>query len=265
MEYIYHLPIWQSLYAWITLYLSFTIIGFGVFLKITKGKINEDSNEMVLTTFNLAGVIFSLIVTFVWVSLWTTWQEVDANVGREADILATMYSQTHHMPEPYKLNVRKAIKGYTYSVITDEWPAMKKGQQSPKTQQAFMSLRQQVHLLYDLPSDDRYFYEIYFPLYRDLTDLRRMRLHDTKEDLPKSTWYVLFAFSFVTIISSFFYKMDDLRIQFTMKIIIAIMFAMSMFICYDLDKPFVGDSAISNETLQVLYDAQFNISDVDLK
>ena len=59
--------------------------------------------------------------------------------------------------------------------------------------------------------------------------------------------------------------MDDLRIQFTMKIIIAIMFAMSMFICYDLDKPFVGDSAISNETLQVLYDAQFNISDVDLK
>ena len=265
MEFFYKSDIWLNLSTWIILSVSFTFIGFAIFLKLTKGKLSEDSNEMVLTTFNLAGVIFSLIVTFVWVSLWTTWQTVDTNVGREADILATMYSQTHHMQEPYKANMRKSIKEYTYSVIHDEWPAMKKGNSSDKTLQAFMGLREHVHTMYDMPHDERYFYEIYFPLYRELTDLRRMRLHDTKKDLPASTWYVLFLFSFLTIISSFFYKMENLKIQFTMKLIIAVMFAMSMFICYDLDRPFRGDSAITSDALQVLYDAQFNISDVQLQ
>jgi len=254
--------IWDGLYSWIILYVSFSLIGLWLFMKLAKDKINESTNEIVVITFNIAGVLFSLLLTFVVVSVWDDWEEMNTEIARESNELANIYSQTYHLPESHKKPIQKVIRAYTHSLVVDEWPAMSEGMKSKISQDYFIQLRNQVHHLYTLKDDDKYLYSAIFPIYIKLSDLRRNRLHHSSDGLPMMVWYLLFTGSFVTILISFFYKAKSLKIQYLMNFLMALMFSIGMYICYDLHKPFVGDSRISSDPFKILLDEQFPLSDI---
>lgn len=256
--------IWDHLYSWVFLYVSFSILGLNFFLRITKNKSSESNNELVINTLNISGVLFSLFITFVVVTVWNNWEKMDAQIATEANTISNMYSQTHHLPESKRAPLRLAIKNYTNSLIVDEWPSMAKDEPSKVTQDAFMRLRAEIHGLYDLPGNDKYFYNNMYPIYIELSDLRRTRVHRTLSYLPAMVWYILFTGSFVTIFISFFYKSQNAVIQYIMNFFVAVMFSMGMFICYDLNNPFRGESKISNKPIQILIDDQFKISDTEV-
>ena len=257
--------IWDSLYSWILLYVSFSVIGLSLFLKFANDKVNESTNELVVNTFNISGVLFSLLITFVVVSVWDNWEEMDTDVASESNALANMYSETFHLPDSQKEPLRKVIRLYTKSLIVDEWPAMKEGIETKVTQDYFIQLRARVHQLYNIPGDNKYFYSQIYPIYIQLSDLRRNRLHQSSDGLPPMVWYLLFTGSFVTILISFFYKAKSLKIQYLMNFLMALMFSIGMYICYDLHNPFRGDSRISSEPFQILLNEQFPFSDIPVK
>jgi hypothetical protein len=256
--------IFDHLYSWTILYISFSVFGLAIFSRITKNKFGESNNELVINTLNISGVLFSLFITFVVVTVWNNWEKMDAQIATEANAISNMYSQTHHLPESKRAPLRLAIKEYTNSLITDEWPAMAHDKPSEKTQDAFMRLRVEIHGLYKLPGDNKYFYSCIYPIYIQLSDLRRTRIHRTLSYLPAMVWYILFTGSFVTIIISFFYRSQNIVIQYIMNFFVALMFSMGMFICYDLNNPFRGESKISNKPFQILIDDQFKISDTEV-
>ena len=255
--------IWDHLYSWVLLYVSFSVIGLTIFLKFTNNRSNESSNELVINTLNISGVLFSLFITFVVVTVWTNWEKMDAQIATESNSLANMYSQTYHLPESKRTPLRKAIRDYTNSLIVDEWPSMAKNEPSKITQDAFMQIRDEIHGLFSMPVDQRYFYSNIYPIYVQLSDLRRNRVHRTLSYLPDMVWYILFTGSFVTIFLSFFYKTQNVVIQYIMNFFVALMFSMGMFLCYDLNNPFRGESKISSEAFQVLTNNQFKISDTE--
>ena len=49
--------IWDHLYSWVLLYVSFSVIGLTIFLKFTNNRSNESSNELVINTLNISGVL----------------------------------------------------------------------------------------------------------------------------------------------------------------------------------------------------------------
>jgi len=128
---------------------------------------------------------------------------MDAQIVTEANAISNLYSQTHHLPELKRTPLRLAIRAYTNSLIVDEWPAMANDQPSEKTQDAFMRLRSEIHGLYVMPGTENYFYDKLYPIYVELSDLRRSRVHRTLHYLPAMVWYILFTILEIVNIARF--------------------------------------------------------------
>ncbi|MCX6181859.1 MAG: DUF4239 domain-containing protein [Bacteroidetes bacterium] len=257
--------IWDYLFTWILLYTSFAVVGYLVVAKLIKKMSHESNNELVITTFNISAVLFSLTITFVVVAAWENWDVTEANIDREANAIASMYIHTAHLPDSVKKSMRTSIKNYTTAIIKEDWPSMATNADCNITTAAFLALRKNVHNLYDLKDDNRYFYDTLIPYYMELAEYRRGRLHASNNYLPEMVWYILFVGSFVTIFISFFYKSENVKLHLIMNFVMALMFSMSMFICYDLSHPFKGTSRIKATPFEILFETQFKISEMSLK
>jgi branched-subunit amino acid ABC-type transport system permease component len=252
---------WNNIYAWILAFLIFACGGLVLFKLLLKPLYKKHHNELVLMVFGFTGTLFSLLVAFVMVNVWGSWDKMNEEINNEANALSNMYIYTYHLPTSFKDPMREAIKNYTTSIIKDEWPTMEQEKESPKTLMCFLELRKNFHSLYYLQGNDREIYTAMYPLWTSLSDLRRSRLNIQESNVPDMVWNILIASCILTILISFFYVSESLILHIFLNGFIAIMFSFTLFLCYDLDHPFKGESRISKEPFQLLLDVQYKISD----
>jgi branched-subunit amino acid ABC-type transport system permease component len=254
---------WNYVSVWIIAFLLFACGGLLLFKLLLKPLYQKHHNELVLMVFGFTGTLFSLLVAFVMVNVWGSWDKMNEDINNEANALSNMYIYTYHLPTSFKDPLRKAIKNYTQSIINDEWSSMEQEKESPKTLLCFLELRKTFHTLYNLKGDEREIYTAMYPLWTTLSDLRRTRLNIHESNVPDMVWKILVASCVLTILISFFYVSENLILHTVLNGFIAIMFSFTLFLCYDLDHPFKGESRISHEPFQLLLDVQYKISDTN--
>jgi hypothetical protein len=90
--------------------------------------------------------------------------------------------------------------------------------------------------------------------YNDMIQARRQRLDAVKAGLPGVLWGVIIGGAFISMTSSFFFKVEDLRLQLIQVVLLASFMGMVIFMIFTLDRPFRGDLALTAEPYQLIYD-----------
>jgi hypothetical protein len=72
--------------------------------------------------------------------------------------------------------------------------------------------------------------------------------------LPGVMWIVILLGAIISLCASFFFSVEDVRLHVILVTLLAIFIGAVIFMTFALDRPFVGDLAVSSDPYQLIYD-----------
>ena len=90
--------------------------------------------------------------------------------------------------------------------------------------------------------------------YNSLIQARRLRLDAVGTGLPKVMWAVIIVGAFISLSSSFFFKVEDARLHLIEVLLLALFIGLVIFMILSLDRPFRGNLGIGADPYQLVYD-----------
>ncbi|MGQ0741197.1 MAG: bestrophin-like domain [Alphaproteobacteria bacterium] len=81
-------------------------------------------NEVMISLFAAAGIVYAVLLGFLVVVVWESYDDAHRNVADEAATLVTLYRLTYGMDPAHGAELRGFIRDYTEAVATDEWPML---------------------------------------------------------------------------------------------------------------------------------------------
>ena len=90
--------------------------------------------------------------------------------------------------------------------------------------------------------------------YSQMIDARRRRLDAVLTGLPGALWAVIVIGALVSLSSTFFFQVEDARLQRIQVVLLTLFIGMIIFIIFALDHPFRGDLGLQPDPYQLIYD-----------
>src|SRR5215510_13663520 len=121
-----------------TVFISVLLLNIAVvatlqhFRKRFPPSLTAEQQNIVLGPFAFVVTLYAFLLSFVVINLWQTFSQAQRTAVIEAETVAVLYQLTESFPAAQVS--RQAMTQYVQSVVQDEWPAMAKGQASPKTE-----------------------------------------------------------------------------------------------------------------------------------
>ncbi|MCX5696079.1 MAG: DUF4239 domain-containing protein [Candidatus Omnitrophica bacterium] len=249
------MPIMQRLLVEVPFFvLGFLVVGGAVLLTVVgvlitrrliphhKLKLHHDVADPLL---GVMGAIYSVLLAFVVVTVWVSFDKSNSNVQQEANSLADIYRDAEGLSPDFRAKVSVLLQEYRDAVIKYEWKTMSRGQMSPEVEK----LMKQVWELYTTyapkNSTEQSFFDESVRKLNSFRELRRLRLMDSRSGMQPLLWFVLVAGAVATISFTFLFGVENLKAQIIMGVLLSATIALILFAIMSMDYPFTGSVAVS--------------------
>lgn len=191
------------------------------------------------------GAVYAVLIAFIVVSVWQSYDKSNSNVEMEANYMADIYRDAEAFSPDFKQKVDIALREYRQAVVDDEWKAMAKGEMSPKVER----IMRKVWTLYTTyeprnPTEQSFFDESVQKL-NSFRELRRQRLMDSGRGIEPLLWFVLIGGALATIAFTFLFGVENVKAHIIMVVILSALISLILFTIMELDFPFTGAVSIS--------------------
>jgi hypothetical protein len=207
-------------------------------------------NDVAGFIYAVLGVLYAVLVPFVLVVVWEEFRDAQADVAAEAQTLLALAQDARQLPAPLDATIRDRARRYAQAMITDEWPRLAYGQQSPRVDAALVELGAAIHAVD--PADPRQAI-LYDHL---LSDLGALGMHrealaiDSRTAVPPLLWLVLLVGAVLVVGYTYLYGVEQQRAQAAMTAALAALVALALFVILALDYPFTGDLHVPPDDLR---------------
>jgi hypothetical protein len=157
-------------------------------------------------------------------------------------------------PQSLRDETRDILRGYTGQIIRDAWPKQSRGE-VPRGGVEWMD-RLQAELFRFEPATEsqKILHAETLRSFNELLHKRRQRLDAVQSALPGVLWCVLLPGAVGCIVLFLFFHVENGRFQAVLLIGLAGFVAMVLLVIITLDRPFVGESGITPDSYQLIYD-----------
>jgi hypothetical protein len=211
------------------------------------------NNEVAGFKFATVGVLYAVFLAFTIIVVWQKYSDAEATVAKEAGAATTIYHLSRGMEQAPGGALRTALTNYLNVVISQEWPAMERGEASRSARQALEAIY--AALLQIKSAQDTALSSAIFTQLDELTQARRERLLAAEGAVPGIVWVVLFGGAILTIGFALFFGTPNLRAQTLMMGILSALIFSELLIVVAIDRPFTGTVKVGSQALsEVLAD-----------
>ena len=213
----------------------------------TKLKIH---NDVAGPIFEALGMTYAVLLAFVVVIAWQSFDKSNLNVEKEANCLVDLYRDSAAFPENIKGQIRPLIKEYTDTVIGEEWKMLSKGDESPRAHELLKNIWI-VYASYEPKTEnEKIFLAESARKLNEAGELRRLRLMDSRTGIHPILWSVLIIGGLTTIMFTFFFGTENRTAQIMMAAMLALVISLILFTILLLDFPFTGGLNISSDAFK---------------
>jgi hypothetical protein len=241
--------------------LSVLYAGAGVVIvrKLMQGKVREGHNDTIAPMFATAGVIYAVLLGFLVVVVWESFDAAKANMQDEATTLTTLYRLTAGMRHPEeRAEMRAAIRKYTNDVVDDEWKSLATtGNPSPLTRQSMGRIYTAYSHMPISESGSMVNGAFLRALSKIIAD-RNRRVVQAGEALPLVLWIGLTVGGAIVVGMTFLLYMEAIWPHVVISGILAALIGTLLFVTIVLDRPFAGPMALDSSAFEYtinLYDS----------
>ncbi|HEX4534089.1 MAG TPA: hypothetical protein VH000_07650 [Rhizomicrobium sp.] len=227
--------------------LTFTAGGVLIFRPIVRRYLGSSHNEVMISLFGAAGVIYAVLLGFLVVVVWESYDGAHQNLGQEAATLVPLYRLTYGMEAQEGAKFRTLIRQYAHAVIDDEWPQM--GAVPTGSAKARRAIGAIDHMFATM---DRATKAADAQVDGEFLDLKSVVVADRNQRLLKATdtipwvmWLGAVGGGVIVIFMSFLIYMERAQPHVVMASFMGALVGLLLFIMAAMSNPFTGPLALS--------------------
>jgi hypothetical protein len=226
------------------------VVAFATTRRFIRTRRRGGHNEVLVPLFLTAGTLYAVLLAFVVIDAWASYEAAKHNAAEEASTLATMYRQTAGMPDSERGTMRPIIRNYTEAVIKDEWPVQAaSGGASPKARSYVVAFYRTFGQLKPDVAKSPISLEFLHAFSIVIADRNRRTLQ-ANEELPGVLWAGLIVGAVIVVVMSFVPYMESGWAHFLMSGLMTLLILTLLGITLLFNQPFKEPLAIGPASFQ---------------
>ncbi len=200
----------------------------------------ENANAASGQVFQLAGVLYAVLVVFVVVVVWEQFGDAESATEAEASAIADLHRDSTAIPAAYRPAVQQSLVAYTADVVDDELPRMRRGEsieeQFDHTSDVWTAyLKVQPETRNEIAFFDHDIVKL-----NDLCANRKLRVSAGEAAIPGELWVLLIGGGAVVMAFTFLFGTIDLLVHACAVGLTAGLMGFVMYLIFALEHWFVG-------------------------
>jgi hypothetical protein len=253
---VFDLPLVVVGIAILILLCVFALSGLAIFSRHILPRLKLGPEESVFTSAMMQAVMvfYGLAVALIAVSVWQTHTDAAQTISGEATALGVLYRDVSGYPEPVRSQLQQHLREYLDYVIHKAWPLQQRGRVPGGGVEKVNEFEAKLVTFEPTTEGQKLLHGETLRAYSHMIEARRLRLDAVLTGLPGVLWCVIVVGALVSISSTFFFQVEDARLQRIQVVLLAIFIGLIIFIIFALDRPFRGDLGLQPDPYQLIYD-----------
>jgi hypothetical protein len=253
---VFNLPLVVVGTAILILLCAFALSGLAIFSRYILPRLKLGPEESVFTSAMMQAVMvfYGLAVALIAVSVWQTHTDAAQTISGEATALGVLYRQVSGYPEPVRSQLQQLLREYVDYVIHEAWPQQRQGQVPSGGVGKVNDFEAKLVTFEPVTEGQKILHGETLRAYSQMIEARRLRLDAVLTGLPGVLWFVIVIGALVSLSSTFFFQVEDARLQRIQVVLLAVFIGLLVFIIFALDRPFRGDLGLQPDPYQLIYD-----------
>jgi hypothetical protein len=223
-----------------------TALGFlFVVTRTSAAPARKESNDFTGAVVAVIGTTYAVILAFTLSGVWSMFQQAQANAEQEANSLVNIWRITANVDPATGKDVQALCLEYAQNVLSVEWPAMHDGKPLPREGSQIINrlwvLAGQSH---DLGGGTYVATYQFVEELRMLTEFRRIRVMQSREELPGILRAVLVAGGIITVAASCFFGVPNFRFHVLQVTVLSFLIVLVLVAIFDIDRPYQGNVVV---------------------
>jgi len=253
---LFNLPLVIVGAAILILLCAFALGGLSIFSRQILPRLKLGPEESVFTSAMMQAVMvfYGLAVALIAVSVWQTHTDAAGTISGEASALGVLYRHVGGYPEPLRSQLRQDLREYLDYVIHEAWPLQRRGLVPSGGVEKVNDFEAKLVTFEPATEGQKLLHGETLRAYSQMIEARRLRLDAVLTGLPGVLWFVIVIGALVSLSSTFFFQVEDARLQRIQVVLLALFIGLLIFIIFALDRPFRGDLGLQPDPYQLIYD-----------
>ncbi|MGB8481820.1 MAG: DUF4239 domain-containing protein [Acidobacteriaceae bacterium] len=236
---------------WITLSIT-CLVMLNTFWEPSRRSIH---NDVIGWQLAILGTIYAVMIGFMLYAVWNNFQTAETNANNEANDLVNMYRAADGLPQVQRDQIQGFARNYVQSVITQEWPQMNRDATGTDAnhymaQTYVMGMwHSAAHTPANNLAEQSNLRQVMIEL-SSMTEHRRIRLLESRTEMPSILWGVLVMGGIITIASSCLIGSENVPLHFVLIIALSLLISLALVAIGDIDRPFQGSVHVSPSAFQ---------------
>lgn len=197
-------------------------------------------NDVIGWQITILGTIYAVMIGFMMYAVWANFQTAEDNLDKEANALVNLFRTADGLPPAQRDAIHIAASNYATEVLTKEWPTMSRGELAHSAQLYIMQLwaittHTPTHDFSQQASLQQAMAEL-----SNLTEHRRIRLLESRSQMPTVLWAVLVIGGVITIAACCLIGSENFPLHFGLILALSLMISLALVAIADIDQPFRG-------------------------
>jgi hypothetical protein len=211
--------------------------------RVTRRHVREGHNDVLVPLFLTAGVVYAVLLAFMVVAEWESYDAANSNTDEEAALLVPLYRQTGAMAQESGAKMRAAIRKYAEDVIKS-WDRFTEGGLSRDAGADTQNMISIFATMEPASKARELISAQFLDTYSQMVFHRNKRAAQTADEVPWIMWLGAIGGGVITVGMSGFLYMERQGLHIAMVSVMSGLFGLLLFIMALLSEPFVGPMAI---------------------
>jgi len=212
-------------------------------------------NDVVGPSVGVIGTTYAVFIAFMLSGSWNDFQSAQVNAEQESNCLVNVFRLADRLPADSARQMQALTHRYATAMIDQEWPAM---EHESSSESGHALIKQMWKTLLSVQGQDAAQQNVIDHSFSELTNMtehRRIRLLQSRKQLPPILWAVLIVGGIVTVASTCLFGVQSFSLHLSQVFIIAFLISLMLVAIADIDRPFQGTVRVPPDGFHYALDA----------
>jgi hypothetical protein len=219
---------------------ALSVLGLIVFRRAVSHTRLAEANGVSGQVFQLAGVLYAVLVAFVVVVAWEQFGDAEDATHSEATAIADLIRDSDALPARIRPQIQQELIAYTHDVVDNEFPRMRRGEAVEDQSEALTRVWDSYMKVEPVTRAEISFYDESITRLDDLGSSRKVRISSGQSEIPAELWVLLIGGGAIVMAFTFMFGTQDLLVHASGVALTAALMAFVLYLIFALEHPFVG-------------------------
>jgi len=227
-----------------------SIIGLLLFRRMFLKLSLKDHHDVADPYSQFVGMLFAVLLGFMVADAMQRFGNARSVVEQEASAIGNIYRLSDGLKSPKREEIQNTCQTYLETVVQKEWAMMAKKETCRESWAAYKKLWDVCINFDPVTTREANIHQCLLPTMESVGENRRLRVDALHNGLPPVLWAVLIVGGIATIIFTYFFNIDNVKLQIVMVGMVSLVICLNIFLLATYDDPFSGDVKITADPFE---------------